>query len=183
MAAIAALTYRVPGTGSVTQTAGKALIGGPFTLTDHHGRRVTEKDFLGSYVLVYFGFTYCPDVCPTELQVIASALEKLGPKAEKVTPLFITVDPERDTVEQLANYVTNFSDRLVGLTGSLEEVRAAAKAYRVYFKKVEDPNSRAGYTLDHSSIVYLMDPKGQYLAHFSHGTAPEAMAETISRYL
>ncbi len=167
----------------VSQVSGKALIGGPFTLTDHTGKTVTEKDFAGGFTLVYFGFTYCPDVCPTELQIMTAALEQLGDKAEKVTPVFISVDPKRDTVEQMASYVTNFHKRLVGLTGTPEQVKAAAKAYRVYYAEVKDETSSAGYTVDHSSIVFLMGPKGDYLAHFSHGTSPQKMAEGIAKHL
>ena len=123
---------------------GKATVGGPFTLTDHTGRRVTDKDFRGQHLLVFFGFTYCPDVCPSGLQVMTAALEELGPKAEKITPIFISVDPERDTPEQLALYVSSFHPRLVGLTGTPEEIQQVAKAYRVYYKKVEDESSTAG---------------------------------------
>lgn len=167
----------------VSQVSGKALIGGPFTLTDHTGKTVTEKDFEGRFTIVYFGFTYCPDVCPAELQVITAALEHLGEKANEVTPVFISVDPKRDTVEQMASYVKHFHKRLVGLTGTAEQVRAVAKAYRVYFAEVKDETSSAGYSVDHSSVVYLMDPKGEYLAHFSYGTDPKKMAETIAKHL
>ena len=184
LAALAALTYdRPPSGASVVQRTGKALVGGPFTLTDHTGKRVTEKDFRGRHMLVYFGFTYCPDVCPAELQVMASALDALGDAAEKVTPVFITVDPERDTVAQLSKYVTHFHKRLVGLTGTADEIRAAAKAYRVYFAKVKDESSTAGYTFDHSSIVFLMNAEGEYAAHFSTGTGPDKMAAGIKKHL
>lgn len=168
---------------SMTQVQGKALVGGPFALTDHTGKRVTEKDFEGKYALVFFGYTYCPDVCPAELQVMTAAMEQLGAKSEKVTPVFITIDPKRDTVEQMASYVSNFHERLVGLTGSSEEIRAVAKAYRVYYAKAKDDGSSADYLMDHSSIVYLMDPKGEYAAHFSYGTGPEKMAEGIAKHL
>jgi protein SCO1/2 len=180
---IVSLTGRTSSPPAVTQVSGKALIGGPFTLTDHTGKAVTEKDFAGRYMLVYFGFTFCPDVCPTELQIMTSALEQLGTKADKVTPVFISVDPKRDTVEQMASYVGNFHKRLVGLTGTPEQIKAAAKAYRVYYAEVKDESSSAGYTVDHSSIVFLMGPDGGYLAHFSHGTSPEKMAETIAGHL
>ncbi len=183
-AAFTILSYQAPATsGVVQQGTGKPDIGGPFSLTDHTGRRVTEKDFKGGLSLVYFGFTYCPDVCPTELQVMADAMDKLGDKASKVTQLFISVDPERDTVEQMASYVPNFHDRLIGLTGTVDEVKKAAKAYKVYYRKVDDKTSDAGYTIDHSSIVFLMNPDGEYLAHFSHGTSPDAMATKIAGFL
>jgi protein SCO1/2 len=163
-------------------SSGKALIGGPFTLTEHTGRRVTEKDFKGRFMLVYFGYTYCPDVCPAELQVMSAALDELGKKAEKVTPVFITVDPERDTVEQMKSYVSNFHKSLVGLTGSLEDIRAAAKAFRIYYARSKD-DSTTDYLMDHSSIVYLMSPEGEYLTHFAYGTGVDKMAKGIAKHL
>jgi protein SCO1/2 len=120
-------------------SVGRALVGGAFSLTDQTGKRVTDKDFRGRYTLVFFGFTNCPDVCPSALQVMAAALDKLGPEGQKITPLFITVDPERDTPAQLAGYLKSFHPRLVGLTGTPAEIEAVTKAYRVYVKKVADP--------------------------------------------
>ncbi len=160
-------------------TAGKALVGGPFSLTSHTGQRVTNKNFAGSYMLIYFGFTYCPDVCPSGLQVMSAAIDKLGVKGQKIVPILITVDPERDTPEQLAKYVTQFHPRLVGLTGTPEEIRDVAKAYRVYYNKVKDEKSTAGYTVDHSALFLLMDPQGNYVAHFTHGTSVDAMAKRL----
>jgi len=164
-------------------STGKALIGGPFALTDHTGKRVTEKDFEGKFMLVFFGYTFCPDFCPAELQVISAALDELGEKVKKVTPIFITIDPERDTVEQMKSYVSNFHEQLIGLTGSMEEIRAAAKVYRVYFKKVTSDASSSDYVMDHSSIVYLMSPQGEYLTHFAYGTGVEKMAEGMAKFL
>lgn len=164
-------------------SAGKALVGGPFSLVDHTGRRVTDKDFRGRYMLVFFGFTYCPDVCPSGLQVMAAALQKLGAKADRVTPILISVDPERDTPAQLADYVKSFDPRLVGLTGTREEVDAAAKAYRVYYKKVTDEKSTAGYTIDHTAIIYLMDPNGSYVTHFTHTIGVDALADRLGKVL
>lgn len=161
---------------------GKALVGGPFSLQDHTGRRVTEKDFAGRFMLVYFGYTFCPDICPAELQVMSAAIERLGAKGEKVTPVFVTVDPERDTVAQMASYVSNFHERLVGLTGTPEEIRAAAKAYRVFYAKSKD-DTTTDYLMDHSSIVYLMSTKGEYLAHFAYGTGVDKMAQGIAKFL
>ncbi len=184
LVAFTALQFSGGNTGAtLTQVSGQPLIGGPFTLIDHTGRRVTEKDFLGQHTLVFFGYTYCPDICPAELQVMTAALEQLGEKSKKVTPVFITIDPKRDTVEQMASYVSHFHKRLVGLTGSHEEIRAAAKAYRVYYAKVKDEGSSADYLMDHSSVVYLMGPDGKYVAHFSYGTSPDKMAEGIARHL
>ena len=164
-------------------SVGHALVGGPFTLTDQSGKGVTDKDFRGRYLLVFFGFTNCPDVCPSALQVMAAALDKLGPKGQKVTPLFITVDPERDTPAQLATYVKSFHPRLVGLTGTPAEIEAVTKAYRVYVKKVPDPKSSAGYSFDHSAIIYLMGPDGDYLAHFTHASNVDTMAERLAKLL
>ncbi|MDX2202975.1 MAG: SCO family protein [Hyphomicrobiaceae bacterium] len=165
------------------RSVGQALVGGPFTLTDHTGRRVTEADYRGKYMLVFFGFTYCPDVCPTALQSVAAALDLLGPKADRVVPLFVTVDPERDTPEQLAQYVSSFSPRLVGLTGSRAEIDTVLKEYRVYAQRVDDPKSTAGYTMNHSSIVYVMGMDGAYRTHFTHATSAETIAERLAKLL
>lgn len=164
-------------------SVGQALVGGPFTLTDQTGRRVTDADFRGKHMLIMFGFTYCPDVCPSGLQVISAALEQLGPKAEKVVPVFISVDHERDTPEQLKMYLESFHPRMVGLTGSADDIAAAAKAYRVYFKKMADEKSTAGFTYDHSALIYLMGPDGKYVTHFSHATGPDAIAERLAKIL
>lgn len=165
------------------KVVGQALVGGPFTLTDHTGKRVTEKDFRGRYMLVFFGFTFCPDVCPSGLQVISAALDKLGPKADRFVPLLITVDPERDGPAELATYVQSFHPRLVGLTGTPAEIDAAIKAYRVYVRKVEDPKSTAGYSIDHTSLIYVMGPDGSYRTHFAHTTNVDAMAERLAKLL
>ena len=165
------------------RSIGEATVGGPFTLTDHKGRRVTEQEWRGKYMLIFFGFRFCPDVCPTALQVTASALDKLGAKADRVVPLFISVDHERDTPEILERYVSSFHPRLVGLTGSAEEITSVTRAYRVYYKKTKDEKSAAGYTIDHSSIVYLMGPDGKFITHFTHTTSPDAMAAALARNL
>ncbi len=154
-------------------------VGGPFTLVDHTGKTVTDADFRGRYLLIYFGYTYCPDVCPTTLQTMTQALDLLGEKAERVQPLFITVDPERDTADVLADYVTAFHPRLIGLTGAADQIARAAKAYGVYYAKAEPSEPDAPYLMDHSSFVYLMGPDGRYLTVFPHGTAPEDMAKTL----
>lgn len=162
---------------------GQALIGGPFALTDHTGKRVMDQDFRGRNMLVFFGFTFCPDVCPSALQVVSAALDKLGPKADRFVPLFISVDPERDTPVQLASYVGSFHPRLVGLTGTPAEIEAVVKAYRVYVRKVSDPKSSAGYTFDHTSLIYVMGPDGAYRTHFAHTTNADAMAERLAKLL
>ena len=170
-----------PGAGVSAITSGKALIGGPFSLIDHDGKAVTEASYAGSYLLVYFGFTACPDICPSGLQVMSEALDRLGDKARRVTPLFITVDPERDTAEQLKAYISSFHSSLVGLTGTPEQIATAAKAYRIYYARVDDGGG--GYTMDHSAIFYLMGPDGQFLTHFAHTTSVDKMAETLAQHV
>ena len=141
-------------------------IGGPFSLTDHTGKAVTEKEYAGKYQLTYFGFTYCPAICPTELQKVSrviKALEKNKPElAEKVQPLFITVDPMRDTVEVMKDYVSLFHPKLVGLTGTQPQIDFVTKAYRIFARKVDDPEQN-DYTVDHSSYLYLMGPDNKLL--------------------
>lgn len=161
---------------------GREPVGGPFALVDHNGRPRSEHDFRGKLMLIYFGFTYCPDICPTDLQNIGLALDQLGAAGESVQPLFITVDPERDTPEHLKDYVPLFHPRLIGLTGDPAAIRAAADAYKVYYARV--PNERGDdYTVDHSSFIYLMGADGQYLGFFPPGTSPERIAETLKRYV
>jgi len=171
--------------GQVGQAGGtgKPSIGGPFTLTDQTGKRVTDKDFAGKYMLIYFGFTFCPDVCPTELQVMSGALDDLGANATKIQPIFVTIDPERDTPEVLARYVKQFNPRLIGLTGSAQDIAKIAKEYRVYYEKVKDDSSSGDYTMDHSSIIYLMGPDGGFLTFFPPGTSPEKMADKIKTFM
>jgi len=165
---------------NAVQSAGQALIGGPFELTDHTGKRVTEKDYGGRYMLVYFGYTFCPDVCPGELQVISAALDMLGDKVKRIQPIFISVDPDRDTVDVMKEYVSNFHPGFVGLTGSKSEIAAAAKAYRVYYRKGEAGSGKDDYLVDHSSIIYLMGPDGKFVRHFNFGTKPEEISKAIA---
>lgn len=157
-------------------------VGGPFELIDHTGKPRTNSDFRGRLMLVYFGFTYCPDICPTDLQAIGLALDKLGAEADSVQPLFITVDPERDTAQHLAEYVPMFHPRLIGLTGSTEAIRKAADAYKVYYAKVDTDSGKADggyYTVDHTAFIYLMDRDGNYLGFFPPGTSADRMVEII----
>ncbi len=171
----------LPSAGPVT--SGKALVGGPFTLTDDTGKRVTDKDYRGRYMLVFFGFTSCPDICPAGLQLISAALDNLGPKADRVTPIFISVDPARDTPAKLAGYVKNFNPRLVGLTGTPEEIAAVAKAYKVYFKKVPNEAKPDEYGMDHTAIIYLMDPNGEYVTHFTPATPVDELTAKLDKIL
>jgi cytochrome oxidase Cu insertion factor (SCO1/SenC/PrrC family) len=157
---------------------GKEPIGGPFRLTDQEGRIRTEADFRGKLLLVYFGFTYCPDICPTDLQAMGLALDQLGAAAEAVQPLFITLDPARDTREHLADYVKLFHPRMLGLTGEQRAIDAAAAAYRVHHARVATQDG-SDYTIDHSAFVYLMGRNGEFLGFFPPGTAPERMAAAI----
>ena len=167
-----------------TSKTSTVTLGGPFTLVDHTGKTVTDKDFQGKYMMVYFGYTFCPDVCPTSLGTIAAALDIIGPeKAAKVTPVFITIDPERDTTEVLADYVPNFHPTIVGLGGTVEQVTAVAGSYRAYFAKVNAEEDPENYSVDHSSVVYLMGPDGQFVVHFSHGTTAEDMSAKLADIL
>jgi len=158
-------------------------VGGPFELTDQTGRARTERDFRGKLMLVYFGFTFCPDICPTDLQAIGLALDKLGKDGESVQPLFITVDPARDTAEHLAQYVPMFHPRLIGLTGSAEAIRKAADAYKVYYAKIPLGKAADDYTVDHTAFIYLMDRDGNYLGFFPPGTSADRMVEIIRPHL
>ena len=163
------------------RTEGRALIGGPFSLIDTAGKRVTDRDFRGRLMLVFFGYTNCPDVCPSGLQNVAEVLDKLGPDAKEVAPLFVTVDPERDTPEALSAYLKNFSPLIAGLTGSPDEIASAAKAYRVYFRKANV--DRDSYSVDHSAFIYLMDGEGNYLTHFMFNAPVDTMVSAIKAHI
>ena len=165
------------------QVSDKALVGGPFVLTGTNGKRVTEQDFRGKYMLVFFGYTSCPDICPTTLQLMGGVLEKLGPKADRITPIFISVDPERDTPDKLQAYVKSFDPRIVGVTGTPDEIAAAAKAYRVYYAKVPNKDKPDDYAIDHSSIIYVMDAKGQFVTHFASTSSIDEMADKLDKLL
>lgn len=161
------------------------VIGGPFELVDDTGKAVTDEDFRGDFLLVFFGFTHCPDVCPTTLGEIAATLDRLGPQAGRVQPLFISVDPARDTPAGLREYIKAFDPRIVGLTGTPEQIKAVTKDYGVYYAKADGSDGSGGtsdgtYSVNHSSITYLMGPDGAYLRTFSYGTSPEKMAEAIA---
>jgi protein SCO1/2 len=164
-------------------STGEATIGGPFTLTDHHGNSVTDADFRGKLLLVYFGFTSCPDVCPRDVLILSEALQALGKDADKVRALFISVDPERDTPEAMKSYLSSFHPNIIGLTGTPEQVKAAAKTYKVYYQKVETKGSAMDYVVDHSSYTYLQDGQNRYLTHFRHNTPVEEMVEGVKKYL
>ena len=170
--------------GQVTAVSGKAAIGGSYTLIDHNGRTVTDVDFHGKAQLIYFGYAYCPDVCPTALQQMGAALALAGRAADHYQPMFITIDSERDTPKMLAQYVTNngFPSDLVGLTGTPEQLKQAMKVFKVIGQKVEDPDSATGYTYDHSSIIYMMDEDGEFVDVFTHSTTPRQIADRLIAY-
>jgi protein SCO1/2 len=158
-----------------------SAVGGPFHLIDQNGRTVTDADFKGKPFLVFFGFTHCPDVCPTALFEMSETLRRLGADADKTAALFISVDPERDTPEKLKEYLSNFHPRVVGLTGTLAEIEAVTKAYKAYAKKVTLDGG--GYTMDHSAIVYLMDRQGRFVAPFNLKRPADEAAADLRRYL
>ena len=158
---------------------GEAAIGGPFRLIDVDGRERTSDDFRGKLMLVEFGYTFCPDVCPLGLQLFADVLDRLGPAADEVAPVFITLDPARDTSEVLKSYVQHFSPRITALTGPREAIDAAAKAYRVYYRLGSDAATNTNYLVDHSAILYLMGRDGKFLTHFTHETPPERVVAAI----
>lgn len=167
------------GQGSLSRIASAVAVGGPFELVDHNGAAVTDRSFGDRNLLIFFGYTYCPDVCPTELARMATAIEQLGDEhQEKVQPLFVTIDPERDTPEFLADYVAQFHPKIVGLTGSEEQIAQIARAYRVYYAKA-DTGDADFYLMDHSSFTYLMAPDGTNIAVFPYDTAPDEMAGAI----
>jgi cytochrome oxidase Cu insertion factor (SCO1/SenC/PrrC family) len=163
-------------------TTGEALIGGPFELTDQNGNAVTDQTFKGRLMLIYFGFTYCPDACPTALGVMSAAIDKLDVAADQVVPILITVDPERDTPQVLKDYVSNFHPRMMGLTGTKEQIAQAAKAYRVFYQKAAGPTPDE-YLMDHTLLVYLMDGDGKYITHFGPDATPDQMADEIRKHL
>jgi protein SCO1/2 len=156
-------------------------VGGAFQLVDQNGKTVTDADFKGKPQLVFFGFTHCPDICPTALFEISEVLRRMGPDAEKAGAIFVSVDPERDTPEKLKLYLSSFHPRISALTGTPEQVEAMTRAYRVYAKKV--PLDGGGYTMDHSAIVYLMDKNGQFVAPFNLKRTTDAAAADLKRYL
>jgi protein SCO1/2 len=181
VASLTGIDMPAPSAGGIQLAQGVAL-GGPFTLVDQSGRTVSERDFAGRPLLLYFGYSYCPDVCPTELGTIAAALDAMGPAAERVTPVFITIDPERDTPAALADYVSRFHPRMIGLTGTAEQVAQAARAYRVYYAKVR-PRDATDYLMDHSSFIYFVGPDGRVRSLFRPETTPEAIAGAVAAQL
>ena len=166
----------VPGLGRSVIT-GQADVGGPFRLTDQNGKTVSDADFRGRYMLIYFGYSFCPDVCPTTLSVMAQALDKLGGESRRVTPIFITVDPERDTPQVLGDYMKAFGPNFVGLTGSAAAIKDVEKKYRVY--AVKKPLEKGAYGMDHSSVLYLMGPAGKIISFYDEAISPDDLAKDL----
>lgn len=159
--------------------------GGPFVLTAHTGEKVSNTDFLGRYMLVYFGYSFCPDVCPLDLQkmtVALHSLEESGYDTTPIQPLFISIDPERDTVAELAEFLPDFHPRLLGLTGTLEEITEVAKNYKVYFAKREQPGT-TDYLMDHQALIFVMDPAGNFVRLFSSRDTPDDIAKSLASVL
>jgi cytochrome oxidase Cu insertion factor (SCO1/SenC/PrrC family) len=160
---------------------GRGTVGGPFTLTDPTGKPRSNSEFRGRLMIVYFGYTYCPDVCPTDLMAITQALDALGPAADGVQPLFITIDPERDT-KVLADYLAAFHRSFVGLTGSADEIRKVANSYKAFYTKVQDERG-ADYSIDHTGVIYLMGRNGEYLGFMPPQTNPDRLTEILRKHL
>lgn len=188
LAAIAVVSYTLLFAPDPPKTVGARTNGSPmittrFSLVDQTGKAVTEKDYQDKWKLVFFGFTHCPDVCPTALNTVASVMTSLGTSADRLTPIFITVDPTRDTPKVMAEYVSAFDKRIVGLTGTEPQVAKAAKAFRVYYARVQQKSARDGYTMSHSSFMYLMAPNGRFVTHFGHGDKPADIAAKIEKVI
>jgi len=166
----------VPGLGRSVIT-GQADVGGPFRLTDQNGKSVSDTDFRGRYMLIYFGYSFCPDVCPTTLSVMAQALDKLGGESRRVTPIFITIDPERDTPQVLGDYMKAFGPNFLGLTGSAAAIKDVEKKYRVY--AVKKPLEKGAYGMDHSSVLYLMGPNGKIISFYDEAISPDDLAKDL----
>ena len=169
--------------GIGTPTLSSAKTGGPFILMDHNNNTVTDKSFRGKYMLMLFGYTFCPDICPTGMQELASVMDLLGDDAKQFQPIFITVDPERDTIEVMRDYVQAFDDRIIGLIGSKSAIASMAKKYRVKFARVEETPGTPGYTMDHGASLILMDPEGNYIRRFGYGTSAEKIVNFLKNEL
>lgn len=163
------------------QVAAAARIGGPFQLTTQDGKSLSDKDLRGSPFVVFFGFTHCPEVCPTTLFEMSEALKTLGDEARSLRMLFVSVDPQRDKPEMMANYLQSFDPRIIGLTGSEQDIEALAKSYRVYWKKI--PSDDGGYTMDHTASVYLMDSSGQFTGVIAYGEDQKSRLVKLRRLI
>jgi protein SCO1/2 len=167
---------QVPRLGRVVST-GTIAVGGPFHLIDQNGKAVSDRDFRGRYMLIYFGYTFCPDVCPTTMAVMAEALDRMGAERRRIVPVFITVDPARDTPQVLKSYVAAFGPDFIGLTGSGEAITAAEKAYKVYAAR--EPLAKGGYAMSHSSVIYLVGPDGKLVSFYDEAISPADLAKDL----
>ena len=160
-----------------TIVSGQIAVGGPYALTDQDGRPRTRADFRGKYQLIYFGYTFCPDVCPTTLAIMAAALDKLGPAQDRIVPIFITIDPQRDKPQVMKKYLAAFGPRFVGLTGSPQEIAQVEKEYRVFAKRQPLPDG--SYGMDHSSVIYLLEPDGKLVSFYDDAASPDDLAKNL----
>jgi len=174
-----------PGAARAADDPLAKLFGGPFELIDHSGAARTDKSFRGRFLLIYFGYTSCPDICPTNLATIGAALDELGETGDAITPLFISIDPARDELGLLEGYVKSFHPRMIGLTGSEQQIQAVSRAYRIHRRKIPQPDAdpKTDYLVDHSSITYLVGPDGTFRTLFPHDTKLNFMVRTIRKYL
>jgi protein SCO1/2 len=177
----AALTWRSAATDAVSDGQGNAAIGGSFTLTDQDGHTRTDRDFRGRWMIVYFGYTFCPDVCPTTLQTLADSLRRLGPRAQRIVPVLITLDPARDRPSVLKKYLAAFGYPFVGLTGTKGEIASVAKAYRIYY--AQRPLPGGGYSVDHANTIYLMGPDGRFVSLLDDQQNAAALSKDIASHL
>ncbi len=165
-----------------TKLPGHELIKSRFNLTDQYNNAVSEKDYFGRYALIFFGFTHCPKICPLGLNTVANTLKALGEQSSKVTPLFISIDPKRDTPERLTSYLKNFDSQIIGLTGSRDQIDQATASFRAYYAQLAGATSET-YSFDHSSVIYFMDPRGVYVNHFPSTLGSEEIAKQIKEVL
>lgn len=167
---------------SATKVTGEAQIGGSFALTSQDGKEVKDSDFTGKYTLVYFGFTHCPDVCPTDMALISSVMQNLGDDAKKIQPIFMTIDPERDTPEQIKKYLDNFYPGIIGLTGTKEQMADVANKYHIFYQKVKSEQLNE-YLMDHSAFIYLMGKDGKYVKHFNNKQSVDEITKSVKASL
>lgn len=179
----AAVTFMMPRNASGLVEDPSIPIGGEFVMTSHTGERMTHENFLGSPTIFYFGFTFCPDICPTQLVEISDALDQAGVTKDDIDFVFVTIDPERDTPQAMSDYVSAFHPDLVGLTGTEQQVADMAKAYRIFYSRIDRPDLPEAYTMDHSTFTYVMGPNGHYMTHFNHGVTRDEIASVIQSVL
>lgn len=164
-----------------TKSASKPTFQPQFTLTNHDGEPVSEATYRGDWALVFFGFTNCPDICPTTLAELSNVMDDLGADASKVKPLFITIDPDRDRVADVAKYVSAFHPSIIGLTGSNNQIASAASSFKAFFERVPQETAPNGYTMGHSSILYLISPEGNFVRTYQFGTSPQTIVEDLKK--